>query len=132
MQRFTLLFVLLALLLMGTASLAQDDVVVVTWWTEDYIDLEQITETLIEPFQADNPGIQLVITPQVEINNTLRTALAAGEAPDLLQTPGAAFIAEFLRSGLIYDLSDAAAEFGWEEKLLPWAVMSRCPISAPH
>ncbi|MEL7234362.1 MAG: extracellular solute-binding protein, partial [Chloroflexota bacterium] len=38
--------------------------------------------------------------------------------------PGAAFIAEFLQSGLIYDMTDAAEEFGWEDKLLPWAYQS--------
>lgn len=123
-HRFTLFLFVLSLFMLGSASLAQDDVVVVTWWTEDYIDQEQINATLVDPFNAANPGIQLVITPQVELNNTLRTALAAGEAPDILQTPGAAFIAEFLRSGLIYDLSDAAAELNWEEKLLPWAYQS--------
>ena len=123
-QRFAFFVLVLALLLMGTATTAQDGAVVVTWWTEDYIDIDQINEALVAPFNEAHPDIQLVITPQTELNTTLRTALAAGEAPDILQTPGAAFIAEFLRSGLIYDLSDAAEEFGWEEKLLPWAYQS--------
>jgi raffinose/stachyose/melibiose transport system substrate-binding protein len=114
---------MLAFGVLGSPALAQDKVVI-NWWTEDYIDLEQINETLVNPFNADNPGIELVITPQVELNNTLRTALASGEAPDVLQTPGASFIAEFLRSGLILNLADAAEEFGWEEKLLPWAYQS--------
>jgi raffinose/stachyose/melibiose transport system substrate-binding protein len=103
--------------------MAQDEIVV-TWWTEDYIDIEQINAALVEPFNAANPGIRLEITPTTELNNTLRTALAAGEAPDILQTPGASFIAEFLRSGLILDLADVADQMGWEEKLLPWAYQS--------
>ncbi|MCA9884495.1 MAG: extracellular solute-binding protein, partial [Anaerolineae bacterium] len=114
----------LALFLLGAASFAQSEPVTVTWWTEDYIDLDQITATLIEPFQAAHPDIQLVITPQPELNTTLRTALAAGEAPDILQTPGASFIAEFLNSGLILSLSNAADTYGWEDKLLPWAYQS--------
>jgi len=122
-------FILVALVvvvfsMLGSASLAQSDVTVVTWWTEDYVDIDQINETLVNPFNEAHPDIQLVVTPQVELNNTLRTALASGEAPDILQTPGASFIAEFLQSGLILNLADAAEEFGWEEKLLPWAYQS--------
>lgn len=125
MSKKSALLVLMAvlMLLVGTA-VAQDNVVTVNWWTEDYIDIDQINETLVNPFNEAHPGIQLVVTPQVELNNTLRTALASGEAPDILQTPGASFIAEFLKSGLIMDLQDAAAANGWEEKLLPWAYQS--------
>lgn len=123
MKTFRLVLLMLALVLLGTTAMAQE-VTIVTWWTEDYIDQDQITETLVDPFQAAHPDIQLVITSQPELNSTLRTALAAGEAPDILQTPGASFIAEFLKSGLIYNLADAAAEFEWEEKLLPWAYQS--------
>lgn len=125
MSKKSALLVLMAvlLLLVGTA-VAQDNVVTVTWWMEDYIDIDQINETLVNPFNAEHPGIQLVVTPQVELNNTLRTALASGEAPDILQTPGASFIAEFLKSGLIMNLQDAAVANGWEEKLLPWAYQS--------
>ena len=114
----------LAFSVMGSATFAQDEPVVVTWWTEDFIDVDQINATIVEPFNAEHPGIELVIMPQVDLSNTLRTALASGEAPDILQTPGASFIAEFLRSGLILDLMDAAQEYGWEDKLLPWAYQS--------
>ena len=118
-----MVFVVVSMLLSVT-SFAQDDIVTVTWWVEDYMDIDQLTEALINPFNEDHPNIQLVMVAQPELNTTIRTALAAGEAPDILQTPGASFIAEFLSSGLIYNLSDAAAEFDWEEKLLPWAYQS--------
>jgi raffinose/stachyose/melibiose transport system substrate-binding protein len=117
-------FLIMLLLVMSGAVIAQDEVVTVTWWTQDYVDIDQITTTLIEPFEAEYPNINLEITAQVEINETLRTALAAGEAPDIMETPGASFIAEFLRSGLILDLAEASEQFGWEEKLLPWAYQS--------
>jgi len=123
MKQLQLLLLVLVILLLGSVTMAQDEIVV-TWWTEDYIDIEQINAALVEPFNAANPGIRLEITPTTELNNTLRTALAAGEAPDILQTPGASFIAEFLRSGLILDLADVADQMGWEEKLLPWAYQS--------
>lgn len=116
--------VMLTVLALGIGVASAQDVTTVTWWTEDFMDIDQLTATLIDPFQAEHPDIKLEITLQTDLSNTLRTALASGEAPDILQTPGASFIAEFLKSGLVYNLADAAAQFGWEEKLLPWAYQS--------
>jgi raffinose/stachyose/melibiose transport system substrate-binding protein len=108
---------------LGPAVQAQDEVTV-TWWTEEYIDLDQINATLVEPFNAANPGIKLEISGHENLNDVIRTAFAAGEAPDILQTPGASFIAEFIDAGLILPLTDAAEEHGWQDKLLPWAYES--------
>ena len=46
----------LALGMLGSAVVAQSEPVVVTWWTEDYIDLDQINETLVAPIQRRSPG----------------------------------------------------------------------------
>ncbi len=113
----------LALSALGPAAEAQDEVVV-TWWTEDFMDIEQLNAAFAEPFNAANPGIRLEISAQQNLNDTIRTAFAAGEAPDILQTPGASFIAEFIDAGLILSLTEAAAEHSWEDKLLPWAYQS--------
>ncbi|MEL6150974.1 MAG: extracellular solute-binding protein, partial [Chloroflexota bacterium] len=121
----TLFLLVSVLLVLGATTLAQDDVITVTWWVEDYVDVDLFNAAIAEPMKVNHPNIDLVITPQdLGTSDILRTSLAAGEAPDILQTPGAAFIAEFLQSGLIYDMTDAAEEFGWEDKLLPWAYQS--------
>ena len=54
----------------------------------------------------------------------MRTAFTAGSAPDILQTPGASFIGEYVNAGLIHPLTQAAADLGWQDKLLPWAYES--------
>ncbi len=113
----------LALGALGPAVQAQNTVTV-TWWTEDYIDIDQINATLVDPFNAAHPDIKLEITATSNLNDVLRTAFASGEAPDILQTPGASFIAEFIDAGLLLPLTDAAEENGWEDKLLPWAYQS--------
>jgi raffinose/stachyose/melibiose transport system substrate-binding protein len=119
------LVVVLVLVLGALGPVAQaQDVVTVTWWTEDYIDIDQFNAVFADPFHAANPGIKLEISAQENLNDTIRTAFAAGEAPDILQTPGASFIAEFIGAGLIMPLTDAAAQYGWEDKLLPWAYQS--------
>lgn len=124
-MRGKFVFVVLAALfclLVGTVS--AQDVVTVTWWTEDYVDMEALNTLLVEPFNAANPGIRLEITPQSTLDEVVRTAFTAGSAPDILQTPGAAFIGEYVNAGLIYPLTQSAEELGWKDKLLPWAYES--------
>ncbi len=83
-----------------------------------------VEEAFIQPFEEANPGIKLEILGQESINDTLRTAIQAGEAPDILQTPGASFIAEYVDAGSVVVLDDYAADLGWEDKLLDWAYQS--------
>jgi len=71
----------LALGALGPAVQAQNTVTV-TWWTEDYIDIDQINATLVDPFNAAHPDIKLEITATSNLNDVLRTAFASGEAPD--------------------------------------------------
>ena len=101
-----------------------DDVVTITWWTETAGLPENFEEVFVEAFEAENPGINLEIIGQESLNDTLRTAIQAGEAPDILQTPGASFIAEFVEAGLVLPLDESADELSWEDKLLGWAFQS--------
>ncbi len=124
-MRNKFIFILLAALLCLSAGTATaQDVTTVTWWTEEYVDVEALNTLLVEPFQAAHPDIRLEITPQSGLDDAVRTAFTAGSAPDILQTPGASFIGEYVNAGLIYPLTDAATEMGWQEKLLPWAYES--------
>ncbi len=118
---------LLALVLTLTGALgavAQNEVVTVTWWTEEGLFLEHVQNTFVAAFNEAHPNIRLELIGQQNINDLLRTAFQAGEAPDILQTPGASFIAEYIGAGLVEPLSTYAAELGWEDKLLPWAYES--------
>jgi raffinose/stachyose/melibiose transport system substrate-binding protein len=98
--------------------------VVVTWWTEEGLFLDHVQNTFVAAFNEAHPDIRLELVGQQDLNNVLRTAFAAGEAPDILQTPGASFIAEFIDAGLILPLTAAAEDNGWGDKLLPWAYES--------
>jgi len=104
---------------------AQGDEVVITWWTEPSETVPtNIQEVFIDAWNEAHPGYRLEIVPQEDLPNTLRTAIAAGEAPDIIQTAGAAFIAELVNAGTVVPLDSYAEEWGWEEKLLPWAYQS--------
>ncbi|HUN10473.1 MAG TPA: extracellular solute-binding protein [Aggregatilineales bacterium] len=124
MNRKTLFVLLTLFTLLFGGTISAQEVTTVTWWTEDYVDIDALNALLVEPFNAANPSIKLEVIPQTSLDEAVRTAFAAGSAPDILQTPGASFIGEFVDAGLVYPLSSAAAELGWQEKLLPWAYES--------
>ena len=115
--------VVLLLGILSPVAIAQD-VVNIVWWTESGDEVEEVLiPQFADAFNEAHPGIHLEIIGQ-ESTDTVRTAIQAGEAPDIIQTPGASFIAEFVDAGLILPMTDYAAEFGWEDKLLPWAYNS--------
>ncbi|MBL8162471.1 MAG: extracellular solute-binding protein [Anaerolineae bacterium] len=124
MNRKSVFVILAVLMLLSVGAASAQDVTTVTWWTEDYVDIEALNAQLVEPFNAAHPGIRLEITPQSALDDAMRTAFTAGSAPDILQTPGASFIGEYVNAGLILPLTQSAADLGWQEKLLPWAYES--------
>ena len=119
------LFLTIALLLFAITSVGAQDVTTVVWWTEsgDEVD-EFLIPLLADAFNAEHDDIQLEIIAQESLNDVNRTALQAGAAPDIIQTPGAAFIAEFVDAGQILPMTSLADQYGWQDKLLPWAYNS--------
>ncbi len=101
---------------------AQGDDVVITWWTEGENTLPtNLQEVFVDAWNEAHPGYVLEITANEDLASTLRTAIAAGEAPDIIQSAGASFIAEFVAAGLVQPLDGYAQEWDWADKLLPWA-----------
>ncbi|MCY3945885.1 MAG: extracellular solute-binding protein [Anaerolineaceae bacterium] len=119
-----ILVVALLLSTLGVGAVSAQDGVTITWWSEVFSMPSNIQEVLVDAFNEAHPGITLEMVGQEDLNQTLRTAIQAGEAPDLLVTPGASFIAEYVDAGLVEPLDDAAAELGWADKVLDWAYQS--------
>ena len=119
------LLLTIALMLFALASVGAQDVTTVVWWTEagDEVD-EFLIPLLADAFNAEHDDVQLEIIAQESLNDVNRTALQAGEAPDIIQTPGASFVAEFVQAGLILPMTSLADQYGWQDKLLPWAYNS--------
>jgi len=115
---------ILILALMGSLVARAQDVVTVTWWTESGDFLQHVQDTFVKSFNDSHTNIKLELTGQEKLDDVLRTAFQAGEAPDILQTPGASFIAEYVASGQIQAMNSYAEKNGWKDKLLPWAYES--------
>jgi raffinose/stachyose/melibiose transport system substrate-binding protein len=78
----------------------------------------------IDPFLAENPDIQVNAVPNNvdTIDQKIQVALAAGNGPDIIPTPGSSNAMPYAAAGYLADLTDVAKENGWEDRLLPWAL----------
>jgi raffinose/stachyose/melibiose transport system substrate-binding protein len=114
----------LFLVLIGSMAVHAQDVTTVVWWTENGLYLDSVQNTFVKAFNDAHNDIKLELVGQEGLNDILRTAIQAGQAPDILQTPGASFIAEYIPAGIIAPMTPYAEQFGWQEKLLPWAYQS--------
>lgn len=112
----TMLVLALGLVLPVTAQ----EPVTVTWWTETFPAPEAV-DIFVQAFNDSHPNIKLEVVAQETLDDVLRTAIQAGQAPDILQTAGNSFIAEFVPAGVVGSMTDYAAAHGWKDKLLPWA-----------
>lgn len=99
---------------------------VVTWWAAAPAEEHRqvINKLFRDTFNAAHPDIELEITFQEDLDRVLRTAMQAGAGPDLVGTPGAGFILEYVIAGHVISLDDLAQQYGWKDKLLPWAYES--------
>lgn len=126
--------VLVMLLVVGCAApsvstgqtAASDVKTKVVWWTEEVEpELQELfQEQFVGAFNAANPDIELEVIFQQNLNDLLRTAIQAGEGPDIVQTPGPGFLLEYQKAGLVLPLNDFSVQYGWEEDILPWAYAS--------
>jgi raffinose/stachyose/melibiose transport system substrate-binding protein len=106
------------------AAATTGEKVKVVWWTENnspqYND--QLIENFVKGCQADNPNIEIDLKFTDNLDQVLRTAVQAGSGPDIVQTPGPAFVAEYVNAGLVSDLSPYEQKYGWDKIVFPWAL----------
>ncbi len=107
-----------------TAVPATGDKVKVSWWTENAEENYQkgLVENFVKSFNDAHPNIELEIKFTDKLDEVLRTAVQGGAGPDIIQTPGPAFVAEYIAAGHIASLDDYAKKYGWDGKIFKWAL----------
>ena len=106
---------------------AQDAVTVEWWVQQDNADApiaEYRRTNIATPFEEANPGITLEIIDRADGENfdrVLATALQSGAGPDIVPSQGPAHAGTMGKAGLLLDLAGYAEQYGWKDKLLPWA-----------
>ena len=73
---------------------------------------------LVDPFNASQDKYELQMDYNNDVDNNVRTAVLAGEGPDLVYTSGPSYIAPLAKAGALEPLDDYAKQYGWYDKLL--------------
>ncbi len=96
-------------------TFAQEEKTQLLFWggSEAVDELEQY----VAQFNETHPDIEVTYESQPNLREILRTALAAGEGPDIVYGgtgPGAAGV--LVNAGLLLPLDEAYAEYGWNDR----------------
>jgi raffinose/stachyose/melibiose transport system substrate-binding protein len=82
---------------------------------------EGIIATAIDPWNETGTS---TIKTTLQPNNwdATRIALAGGEGPDFVGTPGPSFAFELAKAGQLLDLTSYSTSLGWDQTFFPWAL----------
>lgn len=103
---------------LATSAAAQD----ISWWYEQATPEQQgfIDTLIVQPFEAAAPDFDVTVDYRGnDVERQVRLALLAGRGPDVVFTPGPAFVAPMAQAGQLKSLDAYAEELGWTERLLP-------------
>lgn len=94
---------ILAVLLLSqfwAVAIAQEKIKI-TWWYEQVTpeNLEAMENNIVKPFEALNPNIDVEIVVKMNLLEVLRTAVVAGEGPDIVMTMGPAEANRYAKGG---------------------------------
>lgn len=116
----------------GLPANAQEKVVITEWDEFGYEGDEAAgyaMDELLRRFEKKYPNIQVIrsiMGATLAIRASVRLALPAGAAPDVFCTwPAAAVLSGYAKAGYLYDLTSAAQQLGWFDKL-PEIEIDRC------
>ena len=121
----SLFFVFFALISCGKKDEASDGKIKVVWWVEVFDDTTAldvlIAETATYFNENNDKNIYVEAIPQPNHWEAVRTSVAGGGGPDIINTPGPNFAKELAVSGKLLSLNKYSEQYNWQEKVLPWA-----------
>lgn len=91
------------------------------YW-DGYREESTLVDGLIAKFNESHPDIEIKREAQPQMRDILRTALDAGQGPDVFTyDTGPGFAGVLARAGLLLPLDNAYAEKGWNDRIFPLA-----------
>ncbi len=80
----------------------------------------------IDPFNATHKNIKVdvVYKPLSTIDQLTQTALSVGRGPDVIFGNGPSTGQQYANAGYLLDLERYVSIFGWDQKILPWALQT--------
>ncbi|WP_169305806.1 ABC transporter substrate-binding protein [Actinomyces urogenitalis] len=111
----------------GCASNDKESNVVALWAETEGARDRAYWETEVKaPFEKSYSDYQLQLTHQTggDLEKKLRTALQAGQGPDIVVTPGPSYALQYVKAGMLENLTEWAEEISLKDRLVPWAYES--------
>lgn len=106
-------------------TIAPVEKVTVTYWMDPPGGGEAaacVEEAVVGPFNEQSDTVVVEVTYQPEAWDSIRTAMAGGAGPDIVDTPGPSFVYEMVQAGQLLPLDELAAEFEWDKLFVDWAL----------
>jgi len=116
---FALLIIAATLILLAVPALAQDDTIVINWWSHwaNEPNKRTVIETFAADYEAAHPNVQINLEwwDKVELYQALRSTLTAGEGfPDIFTMDPTDPGADFVPAGWVLNLDPYV---NWEEQV---------------
>lgn len=110
-------FLVVLISAISLVSFSQD--VTVTWWYESVTpdNLKAMEENLVKPFEESHPGIKIEIIVKNQLQEVLRTAIIAGQGPDIIMTMGPAEANRYASAGYLLPLDEYLEKTGLLEEI---------------
>jgi len=87
------------------------------WGTSDYQRTAMETY-LIDGFNASQDEYTLRVEYRASVDNDITVALSGGSGPDIVYGSGPAFVAGYAAEGLLANMDEYAAKYGWRDRLV--------------
>jgi len=116
------LVALIVLLLLSTSVAAAQDKPTVSVWFNAGSTPSCTAPLIVDGFNSSSDVAQVEIVEQPNQWDVTRTAVTGGGGPDIVISPGPSFVFEMAAAGLVLPLNDYAAELGWNDTFVDWAL----------
>lgn len=107
-----------------TGCTAGSDSQTISYWGAFYAPDTEVAfqEIFVDGFNADAEiGVEMEVKELTTLGQQTKTAVAAGQAADIIYADGPSTAFDFARSGHSLSLDAYAEKYGWKDKFLPWA-----------
>lgn len=96
----------------------------IVWWTEATEESTQnaLVDLFVKPFNESHEAVELELLFEADLVEKVKTAVAGGGGPDIIETAGPTVNIEFFNAGYAYELDALADKYGWREIMHPWAI----------
>ena len=97
----------------------EDPTTITMWfWGSTPEQQEVLKSSLIDKFNAENPGYRLEVEYRSSVNNDVRVAISADQGPDILYESSPGLAGTYIEAGKYADLTSYAEQYGWKDRLL--------------